>query len=83
MHGDVQVRFGGEYLETYYSNVTRRWVLTLLDFAFKYNGHHYNYPTLIFYQTGYNLATIWQASRRAFRLNQKSECRNYYLGVYF
>ena len=54
-------------------------VETGLDFAFKYNGHHYNYPTLIFYQTGYNLATIWQASRRAFRLNQKSECRNYYL----
>ena len=54
-------------------------VETGLDFSFKHNGKHYNYPTLIFYQTGYNLATIWQASRRAFRLNQKSECRNYYL----
>ena len=54
-------------------------VETGLDFAFKHNGKHYNYPTLIFYQTGYNLATIWQASRRAFRLNQKKECRNYYL----
>ena len=54
-------------------------VETGLDFAFKYKGVLYNYPTLIFYQTGYNLATVWQASCRAFRLNQKAECRNYYL----
>ncbi|MCR5719434.1 MAG: hypothetical protein K6F84_02615 [Lachnospiraceae bacterium] len=54
-------------------------VETGLDFCFKYNGRFYNYPTLIFYQTSYSLATIWQASRRAFRLNQKCECRNYYL----
>ena len=25
----VYVRFGGEYLETYHSNMTRRWVLSL------------------------------------------------------
>lgn len=54
-------------------------VETGLDFCFKHEGVTYNYPTLIFYQTGYSLATIWQASRRAYRLNQKEECRNYYL----
>ena len=54
-------------------------VETGLDFCFKHNGQYYNYPTLIFYQTGYNLSVIWQASRRAFRLNQRQECRNYYL----
>lgn len=54
-------------------------VETGLDFCFKHEGAEYNYPTLIFYQTGYELATIWQASRRAYRLNQKKECRNYYL----
>lgn len=37
-----------------------------------------NYPTLIFYQTGYSLFTVWQASRRSFRLNQKKECRVFY-----
>lgn len=29
IHGDMYVRFGGEYMETYYSNITRRWVLSL------------------------------------------------------
>lgn len=53
-------------------------VETGLDFCFKYKGVEYNFPTLMFYQTGYQLATIWQASRRAYRLNQKQECRNYY-----
>lgn len=54
-------------------------VETGLDFCFEHNGKYYNYPTLIFYQVGYNLSIVWQASRRAFRLNQKQECRNYYL----
>lgn len=54
-------------------------VETGLDFCFNYNGANYNFPTLIFYQITYELATIWQASRRAFRLSQKEECRNYYL----
>ena len=39
----------------------------------------YNFPTLIFYQAGYNLYTLWQASRRSYRLCQTEECRNYYL----
>lgn len=38
----------------------------------------YNFPTLIFYQTGYNLYTVWQASRRHYRLCQTEECRTYY-----
>ena len=54
-------------------------VETGLDFCFKYDGVAYNFPTLVFYQTSYELATIWQASRRAYRLSQKEECRNYYL----
>lgn len=56
-----------------------RCVETGLDFCFKYEGVAYNYPTLIFYQTSYELATIWQASRRAYRLSQKEECRTFYL----
>lgn len=39
----------------------------------------YNYPTLIFYQLGYSLFVIWQASRRAYRLNQRKPCKNIYL----
>lgn len=66
-------------METYYSNIARRWVLTLLDFVFKYDGRSYNYPTLIFMQMGYNLFTIWQASRRHYRLIQREECRTYYV----
>ena len=29
IHGDVYVRFGGEFLETYHRNMERRWVLSL------------------------------------------------------
>lgn len=43
------------------------------------NEKIYNFPTLIFFQTGSNLYTTWQASRRAYRLIQKEECRNFYL----
>lgn len=38
----------------------------------------YNFPTLHFFQTGYNLFTLWQASRRSYRLCQTEECRTYY-----
>ncbi len=76
---DMYVRFGGGFLETCRSNTVRRWVPTLLDFCFKHNGEYYNYPTIIFYQMTYELATMIQASRRAYRLIQKEECRNYYL----
>ena len=56
-----------------------RCVETGLDFCFKHEGVAYNYPTLIFYQISYELATVWQASRRAYRLSQKEECRTFYL----
>ena len=55
-------------------------VETGLDFCFKKDGQFYNYPTLIFYQVSYELSVMWQASRRAYRLSQSEECRNYYLG---
>jgi len=29
IRGDMYVRFGGEYMETYYRNIARRWVLSL------------------------------------------------------
>lgn len=60
--------------------VQPRCVETGLDFCWKgTDGVLYNYPTLIFYQLGYSLFTVWQASRRAFRLNQREECRTYYM----
>lgn len=58
-----------------------RCVETGLDFVFKEDGVLYNYPTLIFYQMGYSLFTLWQASRRHLRLNQVIECRTYYMAV--
>jgi hypothetical protein len=54
-------------------------VETGLDFIFEYEGVTYNYPTLIFYECGTSLFTLWQASRRHYRLNQTQECRTYYL----
>ena len=54
-------------------------VATGLDFAFQYLGRDYNYPTIIFYQTGYDMIKIWQASRRHYRLYQTMECRTYYI----
>lgn len=59
--------------------VNPKCVETGLDFCFKHNGKVYNYPSIIFYQLGYSLFTIWQASRRHYRLNQKEECRTYYM----
>lgn len=54
-------------------------VATGLDFAFQYMGEEFDYPTIIFYQTGYDMIKIWQASRRHYRLNQTMECRTYYI----
>jgi hypothetical protein len=48
--------------------------LTLFDAM----GAH-NFPTLIFYETGYDLFTLRQASRRSWRIGQKKPCRVYYL----
>ena len=37
------------------------------------------YPTIIFYQTGFVTSTLEQASRRSWRLGQKNECRVFFL----
>lgn len=54
-------------------------VETGLDFIFEEDGTVYNFPTLIYYQVGYKLATMWQSSRRSYRLIQRETCRVYYL----
>ena len=33
------------------------------------------YPTIMFYETGYNVSTLKQASRRAWRIGQKQKCK--------
>jgi len=53
-------------------------VETGLDLFSKRKGGH-NFPTIIFYEQGYNLFTMRQASRRAWRIGQKEPCRVYYL----
>jgi len=39
----------------------------------------YDFPTLAFYQTGYSVFTLRQASRRSWRIGQKKDVRVYYL----
>ncbi len=39
----------------------------------------YAYTTIVFFQTGYNIFTLRQASRRSWRLGQKQPCKVYYL----
>ena len=39
----------------------------------------YDFPTLIFYQTGYSVFTLRQASRRSWRIGQKKPVKIYYL----
>lgn len=53
-------------------------VKTGLDLFSKNQGGH-NYPTIIFYETGYNLFTMRQAARRAWRIGQPYDCRVYFL----
>jgi SNF2 family DNA or RNA helicase len=50
-----------------------RLVETGLD-LFDKGGRH-NFPTLCFYETGYNLFTLRQAARRSWRIGQKENCR--------
>jgi len=52
-------------------------VETGLDLFCKNGGH--NFPSLCFYETGYNLFTLRQASRRAWRIGQNERCRVTYL----
>lgn len=53
-----------------------RLVETGLD-LFDKGGRH-NFPTLCFYETGYNLFTLRQASRRSWRIGQQQACRVVY-----
>jgi len=41
-------------------------------------GGSHNFCSLIFYQTGYSLFTLWQASLRHWRLAQTKECRTFF-----
>jgi SNF2 family DNA or RNA helicase len=52
-------------------------VETGLDLFDKGGAH--NFCTLVFYQTGYNLFTLRQASRRSWRIGQRKPCKVYYL----
>jgi hypothetical protein len=53
-----------------------RLVETGLD-LFDKAGRH-NFPTICFYETGYNLFTLRQASRRSWRIGQRETCRIVY-----
>lgn len=53
-------------------------VSTGLDLFSKAPGGH-NFNVLVFYQTGYNLFDMRQASRRAWRIGQPKDCFVYYL----
>ena len=53
-----------------------RLVETGLDLFDKHGSH--NFPTICFYETGYNLFTLRQASRRSWRIGQKESCRIVY-----
>ena len=44
---------------------------------FDKNDRH-NFPTICFYENGYNLFTLRQASRRSWRIGQKEDCRIVY-----
>ncbi len=52
-------------------------VKTGLDF-FDHEGR-YNFPSLAFYETGYNLFTLRQAARRSWRIGQQRTCKVFYL----
>lgn len=54
-----------------------RLVETGLDLFDK--GARFNFPTIVFYETGYNLFTLRQASRRSWRIGQTKPCRVVYL----
>ena len=55
-------------------------VQTGIDFFRVQNGgYSHNYNAIVFYETGYNLFTLRQASRRAWRIGQSKGCRVYYL----
>ena len=52
-------------------------VKTGMNFFSREKGAH-NFNVIAYYQTGYNVFTMIQASRRAWRLSQEKDCRVYY-----
>lgn len=74
---DEYIKKNADKVKVFITNY--RNVETGIDFVGEYEGRRYNYPTIIFFQTGMSLSSIWQASRRHYRLNQTEECRTYYL----
>jgi len=52
---------------------------TGLDFCWDEDGIFYNYPSIVFLQPTYELATMMQSSRRHYRLSQRVECRTYWM----
>jgi len=42
-------------------------------------GPRYNFPSLVFYETGYSTFTLRQASHRSWRIGQRLPCRVHYL----
>ena len=54
-------------------------VETGLDLVFEEDGIEYNYPTIVFAQLGYEIASQMQASRRSYRIIQTKETRVYYV----
>ena len=74
---DEYIKKNSDKVKVFITNY--RNVETGIDFVGEYKGRRYNYPTIIFFQTGMSLSSIWQASRRHYRLNQTEECRTYYL----
>jgi hypothetical protein len=45
-------------------------------------GGSYNFCTLVFYETGYSLFCLRQASRRSWRIGQTKPCRIVYFYYY-
>ena len=72
MHGSPKMPRASDVIISHPQPV--RTGLTLFDAM----GAH-NFPSLIFYETGYDLFTLRQASRRSWRIGQKHPCRVYYL----
>lgn len=81
---DVKATEREEYIRKH-SDKIKVWITnyrnveTGIDFVGEYEGRKFNYPTIVFFQVGMSLSSVWQASRRHYRLNQTEECRTYYL----
>ena len=51
----------------------------LVETGLELFGPGFNFPTLIWYSTGFKLNTLRQASRRSWRIGQKHDCTTLYL----